>query len=107
MKFKFLANTLRNKRFDYSPMYYDERKERLDLKKKEFEKLENKDLSDEDRQKILRQNMQDSWSRVSNAQAQRSTSNYRILILIVVLSILAYFLFNGLNEVDTVVKKLW
>ena len=107
MKFKFLANTIKNKRFDYAPRYYDERKERLNLKKKEFDRLENEDLSDKDRQKILRQNMQDSWSRASNAQSQRSTSNFRVLLLIVILLVLGYFVFNGISEVDTVVKKLW
>ncbi len=107
MKFKFLANTIRNKRFDYSPMYFDERKERLDLKKKEFEKLENKDLSSDDRQKILRQNMQQSWSRAKQAQSQKSTSNFRVLLLIVLMLVLGYFVFNGLDDVDNVVKKLW
>ena len=107
MKFKFLANTIRNKRFDYSPMYFDERKERLDLKKKEFEKLENKDLSSDDRQKILRQNMQQSWSRAKQAQSQKSTSNFRVFLLIVLMLVLGYFVFNGLDDVDNVVKKLW
>jgi len=107
MKFKFLANTIRNKRFDYSPMYFDERKERLDIKKKEFEKLENKDLSSDDRQKILRQNMQQSWSRAKQAQSQKSTSNFRVLLLIVLMLVLGYFVFNGLDDVDNVVKKLW
>lgn len=107
MKFKFLANTIKNKRFDYAPMYYDQRKEWLKLKKKEFDRLENKNLSDEDRKKILRRNMQESWSRTSNAQNERSTSNFRVLLLIVILLVLGYFVFNGISEVDTVVKKLW
>lgn len=107
MKFKFLANTIKNKRFDYAPMYYDQRKERLKLKKKEFDRLENKNLSDEDRKKILRRNMQESWSRTSNAHNQRSTSNFRVLLLIVILLVLGYFVFNGISEVDTAVKKLW
>lgn len=107
MKIKFLANNIRNKRFDYSPMYYDERKERLELKKKEYEMLENKELSDIDRQRILRQNIQESWSRTKGAQSQISASNLRILILIGVILVLGYFIFNGLNDVDHVVKKLW
>lgn len=107
MKFKFLANNLKNKRFDYAPLHYDERKERLELKKKEFERLENPDLHEDDRRKILRQNMQESWSRTSYAQNQRSKSNFRILLLIVVMLVLGYFVFNGLNDVETVVKKLW
>ena len=91
MKFKFLANTIKNKRFDYAPRHYDERKERLVLKKKEFDRLENEDLSHEDRQKILRRNMQESWSRTANTQNQRSTSNFRVLLLIVILLVLGNF----------------
>lgn len=107
MKFKFLANNLKNKRFDYAPMYYDERKERLELKKKEFERLQNPELHEEDRRTILRQNMQESWSRAKYAQSQRSTASFRVVLLIVVLVVLGYFVFNGLNDVDQVVKKLW
>ncbi len=107
MKFKFLANNIQNKRFDYAPMHYDERKERLELKKKEFDRLENEDLSERDREDILRQNIKDSWSRAQNVQTQKSVSNYRIVLLIIVLLALGYFVFNGLDDVDEVVKKLW
>lgn len=107
MKLKFLTNTLRNKRFDYAPMHYDERKERLGLKKKEMERLENPDLHENDRKTILRQNMKESWSRAKYAQTQRSSSNLRVILLIGVLLVLGYFIFNGLDDVDSVVKKLW
>jgi hypothetical protein len=106
MKFKFLANNLKNKRFDYAPMHFDERKERLELKKKQFERLDNPDLHEDDRRKILRQNLQDSWSRTSYVKNQRSASNFRILLLIIVFLVLGYFVFNGIGDVETVVKKL-
>jgi hypothetical protein len=107
MKFQFLTKTFKNKRFDYSPMYYDERKERLALKKKEFEKLDNEQINAEDRKSILRSNMQNSWARSQHAQKQKQSSNIRVLILIGILLALGYFVFKGVNEVDTVVKKLW
>jgi|TARA_R110000737_G_scaffold161270_1_gene189138 sensor domain CHASE-containing protein len=107
MKFQFLNKTFKNKRFDYSPMYYDERKERLELKKKEFDKLSDESLSSEERKSILRSNMQQTWVRSQQAQKQKHSSNLRVLILIGVLLALGYFIFNGVNEVDTVVKKLW
>jgi hypothetical protein len=107
MKFQFLNKTFKNKRFDYSPMYYDERKERLKLKKKEFEKLEDAKLSAEDRKSILRTNMKNTWSRSQNTQKQKQSSNIRVLLLVAILLALGYFIFNGINEVDTVVKKLW
>lgn len=107
MKFQFLNKTFKNKQFDYSPRYYDERKERLELKKKEFEKLEDKNLSSEDRKSILRSNMQSAWMRSQNTQKQKQSSNLRVLLLIGILLALGYFIFNGINEVDNVVKKLW
>jgi hypothetical protein len=107
MKFQFLSKTFKNKRFDYSPMYYDERKERLDLKKKEIEAMETQSLSEEDRKRILRSNMQSSWTRSQNTQKQKQSANLRVLLLIGVLLALGYFIFNGVNQVDTVVKKLW
>ncbi len=107
MKFQFLNKTFKNKQFDYSPRYYDERKERLALKKKEFEKLENSELNVNERKSILRSNMQNTWSRAKSSQKQKQSSNLRVLMLIGILLVLGYFILNGINEVDTVVKKLW
>ena len=106
MEFRFLNKKMRHKRFDYSPMYYDERKERLDLKKAEYEKLDNEELSSEERQAILRQNMQNTGSRSQHASKAKSTSNIRIVILIAIILVLGYFIFSGLDEVDVVVKKI-
>lgn len=107
MKIQFLSKTFKNKRFDYSPLYYDERKERLELKKKEIEAMDSQNLSEEDRKSILRSNMQSTWTRSHNAQKQKKSANLRVLLLIGVLLALGYFIFNGVNQVDTVVKKLW
>ena len=106
MQFKFLKNNLQNKRFDYSPMYYDERREKLELKKMHYQKLKDKDLSPEDRQQLLRNNMREGWSQAAYRQQVNSSSNLRILLLIALLVGLGYFIFNGVDEVDTVVKKL-
>lgn len=106
MQFRFLNKTFKNKRFDFSPMYYDERKERLELKKSQFENLNREDLSEEDRRKILRHNMSETWNRGKNAEKQRSSSNMRVLFLIALILALGYFIFNGLDEVDVVVKKI-
>jgi lipopolysaccharide export LptBFGC system permease protein LptF len=106
MQFKFLKNNLQNKRFDYAPMFYDERREKLELKKMQYQKLKDKDLSIEERQQLLRNNMREGWSQAAYRQKVTSTSNLRILILIALLVGLGYFIFNGVDEVDTVVKKL-
>ncbi|MDP5009711.1 MAG: hypothetical protein NWQ47_00595 [Crocinitomicaceae bacterium] len=106
MQFTFFNKKVQHKRFDYSPMYYDERKERLELKKAEYSKLATENLSAEERQAILRQNMQTSWSRSQHASKAKSSSNIRIVILIAVMLLLGYFIFSGLDEVDVVVKKI-
>lgn len=106
MEFRFFNKKIQHKRFDYSPMYYDERKERLELKKAEYEKLDSEELSSDERQAILRQNMQNTWSRSQHASKAKSSSNIRIVILIAIILVLGYFIFSGLDDVDVVVKKI-
>lgn len=106
MQFKFLKNNIQNRSFDYAPMYYDERKEKLELKKKQYERLKDSNLTTEERQQLLRNNMREGWSRAAYRQQVTSASNLRILLLIGLLVALGYFIFNGVDEVDTVVKKL-
>lgn len=107
MKFKFLNNTLQNRRFDYNPRYYDERKERLEKKRRQFERAESGDLSPEERKEMLRQSMRGEWERADFRQKQQKSSNIRIMILVVLLFGLCYFLFFGVDEVDTIVERLW
>jgi hypothetical protein len=106
MQIKFLNKNFQPKRFDYSPRYYDERKERLELKKAEFQRLKDTELNPDERQALLRQNMKESWSRAQHSQQQRYNANIRTLILIAILLALGYFIFNGMDDVDVVVKKL-
>ncbi len=106
MEFRFLNKKFSYRRFSYSPMYYDERKERLELKKAEYDKLNAENITEDDRKRILRQNLQDSFQRSKHAQTQRSSANIRTIILILVILALGYFIFNGLDDVDVVVKKI-
>jgi hypothetical protein len=106
MQFRFLNKRFANKKFHFSPMYFDERKERLELKKAHYESLKREDLSEEDRRKLLRQNLSDTWNRSKNAENQRYSSNIRVLFLILLILALGYFIFNGLEKVDVVVKKI-
>lgn len=106
MQFRFLNKNIQNRRFDFAPLYYDERKEKLELKKKQYERLKNNELSAEERQDLLRNNMRESWSGGQHRSKGNNAANMRILILIFVLLALGYLIFNGLDDVDTVVKKL-
>lgn len=103
----FLSKTVANRKFDYQPMYYNERKERLKAKAEQYKRVENGDLSDEERKSIFRDNMRGEWSRSEVRSKQRSTSNFRIIILILIILALGYFIFNGVDQVDTIVEKLY
>lgn len=107
MKFKFLNNTLQNRKFDYQPRYYDERKERLERKKKQYERAESGEMTAEERREMLRESMRGEWERADYRQRQRNSSNIRIFVLVLLLVGLCYFLFFGIDEVDTVVERLW
>ncbi len=107
MKFRFLNKTIQNQRFNYNPMYYNERKERLDRKREQYQKLEDNTLSETERRELFRENLKEGFSRAQYRQTQQRSSNIRVLILIGLILVLGYFVFNGVSEVDTVVKKLW
>jgi len=107
MKIKFLNKTIENQRFRYTPMYYDERKEKIKQKREQYAKLSNGSISHEERKNILRDKMKADWSRTEIRKNQHRSSNIRILILIALIVVLGYFVFNGIDEVDTIVNNLW
>lgn len=107
MRFRFLNRTIENRQFDYTPMYYDARKEQLNKKREFYRKVESGELTIEERKSLLRENFRNEFSRSNYRKNANRASNIRILILIAVLLALGYFVFNGVDEVDTVVKKLW
>lgn len=107
MRFRFLNNTLQNKRFDYTPRYYDERKEALNQKKEYYEKMKSGDLSEDERRSALRENFRNEMSRGEYRQGQNRSANIRVVLLIMVIVALGYFVFNGLDDVETLVNKLW
>lgn len=107
MKLRFLNRTIENQRFNYNPMYYDERQERLERKKRQYRSLENEPVSEERRKELFRENLQEGFSRAKYRQTQQRSSNLRVVILIGIIVVLGYFIFNGVDQVDTIVKKLW
>jgi hypothetical protein len=104
MAISFISKSGRNKRFNYAPRYYDERKERLEMKKKSF--LEDEKSSDSQRKELLRDAIHQSWNRSKYVSKQKQSANLRIVILIVLILVLGYFVFNGLDDVDQVIKSV-
>ena len=107
MKIRFLNKTIEHQRFNFNPRYYNERKEKLNRIKDQYEKSEDKNLSDEERKALFKDNLKENWSRGQYRQSQTKSSNFRIVMLIGIIVALGYFLFNCTGDVDTIVKKIW
>ena len=100
---KFLNSRLRPKRFVYFPRYYDERKEKLELKRKLYAE---KELKEEDRAMLLREKLKEKRSSHKVNQNQLYNKNTRSLLLLFVVLVLGYFLMNGLDDIELVIFKL-
>ena len=107
MKIRFFNSNTEHKRFGYSPMYFDERKERLAHKKEQYQRIQDGEMSKDERRDMLRDNLRSEFSRADYRRREQKTSNIRIILLIGVLLVLGYLVFNGVSEVDTIVNKLW
>ncbi len=77
----------RNKKFNYKPVYYDQKKE--ERKKREKAALEE---DSGDYEKALRERMQMRWKRTSGKRT-RSASNQRLVIIFIVMFLLLYLIF--------------
>lgn len=88
-------------------MYYNEQKEYIELKKEQYRELNEEEQSIETRKAILRQELNLSRNRIDHASQARKSANIRTLILIGVLVALGYFVLYGLDDIDTIVQKLW
>ncbi|NRA10682.1 MAG: hypothetical protein HRT57_01850 [Crocinitomicaceae bacterium] len=107
MKFRFLTKTYKNRQFDYNPMYYDERKQKLEAKKRQYERMESGEMTREERTSILRENIRGEWSRTEIRKSAKSSSNIRVFVLVIIIVALGYLVFNGVDQVETVVTRLW
>lgn len=75
----------RNKTYNYTPRYYDERKERLENIRKQKEAGKDKGYFDEYRRKSLRED----WKAV-RSKNQNKNSRIRFIIILILLLMLAY-----------------
>ncbi len=83
----------RYKTFNYEPRTFDERKERLEKRKKEIEKelaLEQK--LGKNYEEHLRERISESWSRKETRRVQRNSGLRLLLILAALMAIVYYFL---------------
>tara|TARA_R110002111_G_scaffold894_3_gene6519 strand:+ start:116 stop:403 length:288 start_codon:yes stop_codon:yes gene_type:complete len=82
----------KNKKYNYTPRYYDERKERLDNLKKKHGLIKD----DNEGKRFNRTNFRNEWSQNSKIQ---SNKNYRIRFL-VILAFLLLAAYVALSYLD-------
>ncbi|MEM9051504.1 MAG: hypothetical protein AAGC47_05580 [Bacteroidota bacterium] len=84
----------RYKRFNYEPRTFDERKQRLEKRKKEIEKeLAIEKKLGKKYEEHLRESINDSWTRRETRRVQRNSSLRVLLILAALLTIVYYLYF--------------
>ena len=93
MRLPTLFKQTKNKTFGYTPRYYNERKERL---QKLHEKHHGKDDGAVEGEFKRRVSFRDDWKTVNKEQVAKQ-SNSRIIIIIILLSIIAYLILEKYN----------
>jgi hypothetical protein len=88
----FSGGKYKYRKFDYSPMYYDERKEKLNKKIKQAE-LKGQDSPEamEVRKEMLRSQMSSSWDS-NKSKGSFLQTNFRSIIIIAALGLAAYWI---------------
>lgn len=82
----------KNKRYNYTPRYYDERKERMDNLKKKHGLIED----DNEGKRFNRTNFRDEWSQNSKIQTNKNT-RIRFLVILAFLMTAAYVALSYLD----------
>jgi len=82
----------KNKKYNYTPRYYDERKERLDNLKKKHGLIED----DNEGKRFNRTNFRNEWSQNSKIQSNKN-SRIRFLVILAFLLLAAYVALSYLD----------
>lgn len=100
MKFQFLTRVNKYKRFNFTPRFYDERKERLDSMVEKYKNEQEKEQLDFDyrRKEAMRLSMNDSWGRNKDRIQQQKTGNIRVVLIILAILFLGYLVFKNDGE---------
>jgi len=95
----FSRNQYKYRKFDYQPMYYDERKEKLNLKIKQNE-LKDTDDSPEAmkvRRDALRSQISSSWNTNNSKKTTFFQANYKSIVFVGALILAIYIILFKLN----------
>jgi len=77
----------RNKKFDFTPRYYDERKERINKIREMYAQVDEEDSSL--RQAQVRERIQNAWHSQKSYSKQARYANLRLIIILAALIIAA------------------
>lgn len=84
----------KHKQFDYTPRYYDERKERLNKLVKKHEKSSEMAMTKAEHRERLKQRIADNWENNAVDGSAARAANLRLIIILVVLLAAAYFILD-------------
>lgn len=88
-----------HKRFDFSPRYYDQEKERLETRKAEIARALKKDYNETNAQRELRIREQFRTRNTSYNSSSSLMSNIRLIVIFGILLIGFYYVYIHLDDV--------
>jgi len=86
----------KNKTFNYTPRFYDERKERLNNLKKKYGVVEGESDLDNKSSGYSRVNFRDEWKQTSRVKSNRN-SRLRFMIIFLILLIVAFIILQRID----------
>ena len=84
----------RHKKYNYSPRYYDERKERLERLIEKYEEKEDVDKQSAEYRARMKQRIEQSWEMNSASASSARSANVRLIIILAALLLLTYFILD-------------
>ncbi len=82
----------KNKRFEYTPRFYNERKERLNKMREAYS--DDGEADSAQRRERMRDKMQTSWGLESAHASQSRAANIRLIVILVALLVGSYFILD-------------
>ncbi|HTO38768.1 MAG TPA: hypothetical protein VL021_10115 [Brumimicrobium sp.] len=86
----------KHKRFEFTPRYYDERKDRIQKIRDSYSDAEGKTPTEQEAQ--MRERMQSAWNSEKSYSNQARIANVRVILILVALLFATYMI---LGYVDT------
>lgn len=82
----------KNKSFNYTPRYYDERKERIQKIKDSYSEDDDVDSTTAERQARMREKLQSSWQLGETYSKSSKAANIRLILIFAALLLGAYYI---------------